>query len=265
MRRVFALVALAALIPLNGYPAESRQQGQTSSSASARSDAKTQAEAKTRQADVTLDAGTRIEAEMSSRLDLEKAKPGDSFKMKTSRPVKRDGKEIISRNSTITGHIEQITRADGSTRATLVFDQLEDKKTKATAMLEATITAVAKANRAAPPDMRRDDARERPPARRNKQSGGLLGGVVDTVGGVTGQAGSTVDATLGTTAGAGSGKGQTGGGLVGSTIQIVTDATATSGSTLALPDRNAKIDSGTSFVLQTTSALTLINRPKEKR
>ena len=271
MRKIFMLFLATGLIAATGYAAQTGERSQSSASASAQSDTKSQAEVKSKPGDITLDAGTQIQAEMSSTLDLKKAKPGDSFKMKTSRPVKRDGKEIISRGSIITGHIEQITRADNTTSATLVFDQIQDKKTKTMSTLEATIMSVTRADAVASlmkdDEMMRPPARNNPPARGGQKGGGLVGGVVDTVGGVTGQVGATVDSTTRSTVGVDSGLGQTAGGLSRGTIQIVTDTTATttSGSTLSLAGRDSKIDSHTQFILQTASALTLTKEKSQNR
>jgi hypothetical protein len=54
-------------------------------------------------------------------------------------------------------------------------------------------------------------------------------------------------------------------GTAGGLIQITnaTTASATSGSTLTMANKNAKLESGTQFLLQTTSALT-ITRPAKQ-
>lgn len=230
---------------------------------------------------ISLDSGTQIDAEITSAIDLGKAKPGDSFKMKTTRPVKNQGKEIISKGSTIIGHVRQSTTADKTTRATLVFDQLLDNKTHLTSSLSAVVTAISKPVRTTAMSQEDTMATVSPGVgatqQRGAQNGGLLGGVTQTVGGVTqtvggvtqtagGVAGSTIgsatNATLGSTTGATGGVG----GLTRGTIQIVNETTAiaASGSTLTMATGNAKLESGTQFMLQTTSALTLTKEPKQK-
>ena len=54
--------------------------------------------------------------------------------------------------------------------------------------------------------------------------------------------------------------------LAGGAIQIVTDttATATSGSTLQAAGKNARIDSGTQFILRTTSSVIFADQSKEQ-
>jgi hypothetical protein len=269
-----AVAVFVATLLTGSYSYAAQAQTQSTAKASATAEAKAQGQVTTHQESVTLDSASRIDTEMASTLDLKKVKPGDPFKMKTTRPVKSQGKEIISRGSTITGHVEQVTRADNTTKATLVFDQLEDKKTHMTSSLSAVVTAVAKAetNTSAMPG---EKGLPTPAPRSSgqsssQQSGGLLGGVTQTVGGVTqtvagvaGQTGSTVDSTTGATLGTSSG---VAGSLTRGAIQIVSDTTTTttSGSTLALSGRHTKIESGTQFVLKTTSSLTLTRQPKQK-
>jgi len=198
--------------------------------------------------------------------------------------VKSQGKEIISKGSTITGHVQQVTTVDKTTQATLVFDQLLDKKTQATSSLSAVVTAIAKPVTAtamaqedtmttATPNISTRSQPRSSQQQGSQQSGGLLGGVTQTVGGVTqgvtqtvggvtqpvigatGQLGSTVNSTAGASL-------STAGGL----IQITNDTatSAASGSTLTMANKNAKLESGTQFLLQTTSALT-ITRPAKQQ
>jgi hypothetical protein len=276
MKKLFVAVLLMTLLGSYAYAAQDNaHQGTTKTRAQA--DAKSQAGVNADTGGVMLEAGSEVSAEMTSTLDLKNAKPGTPFKMKTSRPLKSDGKEIISRGSTITGHVEQITRADKTIQALLVFDQLQDKKTHLMSPLSATVTAVTRAENAASAMAREDmagsaggtsqQARSQP--RSSQQSGGLLGGVTQTVtgatqtaAGATGQIGSTVGSTTNATLGANSGVAGAPGGLAHNTIQVVSNTTgnANSGSTLALSDHNPKIESGTQFVLQTTSSVVLSKR-----
>jgi hypothetical protein len=258
MKKVIAIFALAILIAAPVRATQTDQQSQSSADARAQAEAKSRAEIKSGEA--TLDAGSRIQADMDSKLDLRKAKPGDSFRMKTSRAVKRDGKEVISRGSTITGHVEQVTRAEGNTQATLVFDQIQDKKTGAASSLQAVVKAILKAEQ---PPMMDDQTEMRRPTSRQQSSGGVVGGVTNTVGGVVGQVNSTVNSTVGADAKTGGAVGSLGRGA----IQIVTDTTTTvtNGSTLAVSNQSPRIDSGTRFILETTSALTLTAQTKEAK
>jgi len=282
MRKLFVTGVLTLAISSLGFAAQADKSAQSTTKANA--NAKAGASANAQSPSVTLDAGSEISAEMTSALDLKKAKPGDSFKMKTTKPVKSQGKEIVSKGSTITGHIQQVTTVDKTTQATLVFDQLQDKKTQATSSLAAVVTAIAKPQSATA--MAQEDSmtnvtpnistRSQPrssPQQGSQQNGGLLGGVTQTVGGVTqgvtqtvggatqpvigatGQLGSTVNSTTGATLGP-----------AGGLIQITNDTatSATSGSTLTMANKNAKLESGTQFLLQTTSALTITKPAKQQ-
>ena len=295
MRKLFLTGVMTLTISSFGFAAQADKSTQTTTKANAHANANAGANANAQSSGITLDSGSEISAEMTSALDLKKAKPGDSFKMKTTKPVKSQGKEIISKGSTITGHVQQVTTVDKTTQATLVFDQLQDKKTQATSSLSAVVTGIAKPVTATA--MAQEDTmttvtpnistRSQPRSSQqqgSQQSGGLLGGVTQTVGGVTqgvtqtvggvtqgatgtvggatqpvigatGQLGSTVNSTTGATLG-------TAGGL----IQITNDTatSAASGSTLTMANKNAKLESGTQFLLQTTSALT-ITRPAKQQ
>ena len=284
MRKLFLAGVMTLAISSFGFAAQADKSTQSTAKANANANAKAGANANAQSSGITLDSGSEISAEMMSALDLRKAKPGDSFKMKTSKPVKSQGKEIISKGSTITGHVQQVTTVDKTTQATLVFDQLLDKKTQATSSLSAVVTAIAKPVTAtamaqedtmttATPNISTRSQPRSSQQQGSQQSGGLLGGVTQTVGGVTqgvtqtvggatqpvigatGQLGSTVNSTTGATLG-------TAGGL----IQITNDTatSAASGSTLTMANKNAKLESGTQFLLQTTSALT-ITRPAKQQ
>jgi len=284
MRKLFVTGVLTLAISSFGFAAQADKSTQSTAKANANANAKAGANANAQSPGITLDSGSEISAEMTSALDLKKAKPGDSFKMKTSKPVKSQGKEIISKGSTITGHVQQVTTVDKTTQATLVFDQLLDKKTQATSSLSAVVTAIAKPVTAtamaqedtmttATPNISTRSQPRSSQQQGSQRSGGLLGGVTQTVGGVTqgvtqtvggatqpvigatGQLGSTVNSTTGATLG-------TAGGL----IQITNDTatSAASGSTLTMANKNAKLESGTQFLLQTTSALT-ITRPAKQQ
>ena len=75
-------------------------------------------------------------------------------------------------------------------------------------------------------------------------------------GGAAGQLGTTVDSTSNATLGAN--------GAAGGLIQISNDITAGASSTLTVATKNAKLESGTQFLLQTTSVVT-VNRSKRKQ
>lgn len=282
MRKLFVAGVMTLAVSSFGFAAQADKSTQSTTRANANANANARANANAQWSSITLNAGSEISAEMTSALDLKKAKPGDSFKMKITKPVKSQGKEIVSKGSTITGHIQQVTTVGKSTQTTLVFDQLQDKKTQATSSLSAVVTAIAKPQSATA--MAQEDtmtsvapnmstrSQPRSSQQGSQQNGGLLGGVTQTVGGVTqgvtgtvagatqpvigatGQLGSTVNSTTGASL-------STAGGL----IQIANDttSTATSGSTLTMANKNAKLETGMQFLLQTTSALT-ITRPAKQ-
>jgi len=150
----------------------------------------------------------------------------------------------------------------------LLFDQIEDKKTGAAGPLHARVLAVTRVEQSASTTA---DEPMAPPRRQQggqrQANGGLLGGVTSTVGATAGQVTSTVDSTTKGTLGAGADAGGATGGLTRGTIQILTDATATatSATTLEILSARPVIESGTTFVLKTTSALTLTSREEKPK
>jgi hypothetical protein len=272
------------VILLSGTCSLATQNSKQSSGATAGATTSANAQAQANKSrTLSLDSGTQIDAEITSALDLKKAKPGDSFKMKTLKAVKKDGKEIISRGSTIIGHVQQSATTDKTTQATLVFDRLVDNKSHLASSLSAVVTAISKPTNATA--MAQEDTmatvspRGSGTSQRSSQNGGLIGGVAQTAGGVVqgvgqaaggvaGQAGSTVSSTanktLASTTGSTGAVGSNVGGLTRGPIQIVNDTTssAASGSTLTMASGNAKLESGTQFMLHTTSALTLTQQLK---
>lgn len=259
------LLVLAAAIPCRGYAFQEQRPLQTSTGAEVSASASSKTEAKSGPADeLKIESGTQIDAKMSSALDVRKAKPGDSFQMKTTRPIKREGKEVFGKGSIITGHVDQVSRADGNTQIKLVFDRIEDKKSGATASLQAVAAAVTQVG--ASGESSDTPAMVRPatpsPSRSaggGGQGGGLLGGTVggvaDTLGSATGALGATVESAAGASLGADAGAG----GVGTAPIRIVSETSAglVSGSTLAISGRNARIDSGTGFLLKTTADSTV--------
>lgn len=80
MKRFIAVVMLALLTGASSYAAQNEKQNQSTARASASADVKSQGQVNAQPGSVTLDAGSQINAEMASTLDLKKVKPGDQFK-----------------------------------------------------------------------------------------------------------------------------------------------------------------------------------------
>ena len=266
--KTLTLLAVAALVPSWGYGFQDQRTAQTATGVEASAAANSKTQAKSGPAgEAWLGSGTQIDAKMSSTLDVKKAKPGDPFQMKTHRPIKRDGKEVFGKGSTITGHVEHVSQSDGNTQIKLVFDQIEDRKSGTTASLQAMATAVSRTNASTASSdtttMNMPRLQTPPPNRSpgsGTQGGGLLGGTVggvadNTLGGATGTLGTTVESAAGATLGA-----DTAPRGIGTTpIRIVSEASAglSSGSMLAVSGRNPKIEGGTEFLLKTTADSTV--------
>jgi len=269
-RKTLTLLAVTALVPCWGLGFEDQRPAPVSSTVEASAAGNSKTEAGSNLAgNNRLESGTQIDTKLSSALDLKKTKPGDPFQLKTTRPIKRDRKEVFPKGSIITGHVEQVSHIDGNTHVSLVFDQIEDRKSGSMASLRAVATAVSRTSAStASSDATTLPGPATPPPGRSGgsgvQGGGLLGGTVggvaDTLGGATGSLGSTVQSTAGGTLAA---QGAAGG-IGAAPIRIVSDTSAglSSGSMLAVSGRNPKIDGGTEFVLKTTNDTTVTRQGK---
>jgi hypothetical protein len=264
MRKVITLLTLLAfiVIPSWGYAFQQReQQPQAAPSDKAATKPKTDAESSAA-GNVTLKAGTEIDAKMSSALDLKKAKPGDSFQMKTGRSIKQQGKEVLSKGSVITGHVDQVNQAGATTQLKLVFDRVEDKKTRTTAPLQAVVNRVEGAQPAMGPETMTtprswpstpDSSIGNFPQQRGEASSeGLPGRVPGSAGGNMGPLGPHMDPTVGTGSSPGDVREP-----ARPPIQVVSQSVASGGAGSTLAVSGPKIDSGIRFVLKTTSDLAL--------
>lgn len=265
MRLLIATLSILVAVSSAAGAAALQVKGSTQADAQAQSKAGVNAQPES----LMLEQGSELQADLKSSLNLKKAKKGDSFKMVTTRAVKQNGKTVLNKGSLISGHIEEVTRSKSDTRAILAFDQVRDAKTGLTASLSAAIVGVTQtANRRAEREMPAPSGRSSstpPPPRQS--SGGLIGGAVDTVAGAAGQVTTTVESTTRATTGAGVDAGRSVGALSGGALRVVTDTTAqtTAGSAIALTGPGTTIETGTSFVLKTTSNVVLQPQQMEKK
>lgn len=221
---------------------------------------------------INLQSQTRVAAQLQGGLDARHARAGDRVILKTTEAVKQDGRVIIPKGAQLIGRVTQVqqhTKENGESQITLLFDQIRSGS------LELPITASilsitqGRANTQAENSTVDTDLTGQSSAStrasappRNNNSGGLLGGVGNTVGGVVNTTTSTAGTVAGTTTNAvGSTVGattNTAGSLTGSLrdIQITQSAGASAqgGSTLSLTGNNLRLESGTTFNLAISSS-----------
>lgn len=206
---------------------------------------------------VMLASGTSIDAQLQKTLDVKNAKIGDQVVLKTTQSIKQSGQVIVPKGSNLIGRVTEVqrrTKENAQTRIGMVFDRIQGRELSMP--LSATVVSItnAAAGVSAGDSMMTDvsgSSQSTASASRSGSSGGLLGGVTNTVGGlvnttsqtvgsVTNTAGQTVGSTTNTV------------GRTLSGIQISTEASgsANSSTTLSSPNKNLRVEKGATFHLR---------------
>jgi hypothetical protein len=214
-----------------------------------------------------IDAGTSIDAELQSTLDVKKAKVGDQVILKTTKAIKRGGQTIIPKGTSLIGRITEVqekTKQNASSKIGMIFERVQNKDLSAP--INASIASItsAQTNAAIGDTIDTGLSGSSTSSGRTGTSssgsggGGLLGGVTNTVGGVTSGAVQTVGSVTNTAGQAVGGVTDTASrtaGAVGQTISGINISQSASGSaqnstTLSSPNRNIKLDKGVTFHLR---------------
>jgi hypothetical protein len=251
------------------------QTSETAATGSARS---TTSVSKSGQA-ARIESGTQVAAQLQNTLDARKARVGDRVVLKTTEAIKANGQTVVGKGASLIGHVTEVqqkTKANGESRIGLVFDRLE--KGSLETPIFATISSITQArararsnNDAFSSDMSASSSSSASVSRQprnSSSSGGLLGGVGNTVGGVVNTTTTTVgtiaaDTTtaVGGTVGA---TANTAGGLAGSVTGIrisqSSNASAEGGALLSLQGGNLRLEQGTSFHLVLSQSASTANR-----
>jgi hypothetical protein len=218
---------------------------------------------------VTLASNTALAAQLENSLDVRRAKVGDRVVLKTTQAVKQNGEVIVPKGAKLIGHVTEVqqrTKSNAESRIGVAFDRLQ--KGALDMPITASIVSITQARsqtRAMDSSVESGTTSSTSTTTRSsggQGSGGLLGGVGNTVGGAVNTTTSTVGNVAGTTTSAvGSTVGattNTAGNLTGSLkgLQITqsTSASAEGGSTLSLNTGNLRVESGATFNLLVSSS-----------
>jgi hypothetical protein len=220
---------------------------------------------------VNLASNTALAAQLENSLDARRAKVGDQVVLKTTQAVKQNGEVIVPKGAKLIGRVTEVqqhTRSSGESRIGVAFDRLQ--KGALDMPITATVVSITQARsqtRAVDSTLESETmsssgTRTTTRSSSGGQGGGLLGGVGNTVGGVTNTTTTTVGNVAGTTTNAvGSTVGattNTAGNLTGSLkgLQITQSggASAEGGSSLRLNTGNLRLESGTTFNLLVSSS-----------
>lgn len=264
MKRTILAVSLSLVCGLvvNAQTANTNARGeasnQTSSAVSARDKS------------INLDSGTRLAGELQSTIDARKAKVGDQVVLKTTQAIKSEGRTVVSKGSRLIGHVTEVsqsTKSNSESRIGLLFDRLEGGSLNMP--IAATITSIvnARASARADDDLFASDASSSSSSRTgagasrssSANSGGLVGGVVNSttstvgnvVGGTTAAVGSTVDSTTNVVGSSATGVSRSLGGIQ---ISQSSNTSVEGSSVLSLQGGNLRLDKGTTFNLVLTQS-----------
>lgn len=263
MKKTYFLIGLVLALTVG---ASGQQQSKSASTnTSGRSNSQTTA---TGSADGTagsvIEAGTHLEAQLQSMVDVKKSRVGDQVILKTTKAIKQNGETIVPKGSKLIGRITEVkqkTKDNATSRIGLVFDRLQGGELDMP--INASIVSVATAQvNAAAGDIFATDMSGSSSTRgsassggRSSGGGGLLGGVGSTVGSVVntttstaGQVAGTATNTVGSTVGQTTGTlGRTVNGLQ---ISQSANGSASSSSTISSQGKDVRIEKGATFNLR---------------
>lgn len=207
-----------------------------------------------------LQAGTNLEAQLQSMVDVKKSKVGDEVVLKTTKTIKQNGEVIVPKGSQLIGRITEIkqkTKDNATSKVGMVFDRIQGKNLDMP--INASIISVATAQvSAAAGDLFAGDVSGGSSTSGGASSGGrstggngLLGGVGSTVGGVVNTTTSTVGSVAGTaTNTVGQTTGTLGRTVNGLQISQSASGSASSSSTISAQGKDVKIEKGATFQLR---------------
>jgi hypothetical protein len=222
--------------------------------------------------EVNLASNTALAAQLENSLDARRAKVGDTVVLKTTQALKQNGEVVVPKGAKLIGHVTEVqqrTKSNGESRIGVAFDRLQ--KGALDMPITASIVSITQARsqtRAMNSSLESETMSSSGTSTTTRSSGGgqgsggLLGGVGNTVGGAVNTTTSTVGNVAGTTTSAvGSTVGATtntagnlSGSLKGLQITQSTSASAEGGSTLSLNSGNLRLESGATFNLLVSSS-----------
>jgi len=239
------------------------QKTKTSGSASASNETSVSKQGR----EVNLASNTALAAQLENSLDARRAKVGETVVLKTTQALKQNGEVIVPKGAKLIGRVTEVqqrTKANGESRIGVAFDRLQKGALDMpiTASIVSITQARSQTRAGSAVESETMSSSSTSTTTRSSGSGGLLGGVGNTVGGAVNTTTSTVGNVAGTTTSAvGSTVGattSTAGNLTGSLkgLQITqsTSASAEGGSTLSLNTGNLRLESGATFNLLVSSS-----------
>ena len=207
-----------------------------------------------------LSAGTTLQAQLESVIDVRKSQVGDQVVLKTTKAIKQNGEVIVPKGANLIGRITEIkrkTKDDATSKVGMVFERIQGKNldipVNASIMSVVTGSAGAAAGDLFAADAMGSGSASGSAAARPSTGGGggLLGGGGSTVGGLV----NTTTSTVGNVAGSAVNTVEGTTGTVGRTVnglQISQSASgsANSSSNISAQGKDVRVEKGARFNLR---------------
>lgn len=258
MKKTYFLIGLVLALGLTAFGQQTRSAGVTGG---ANGSAAGNVAGK---AGSMIAAGTSLEGQLQSMVDVKKSKVGDEVVLKTTKAIKQNGETVVPKGSKLIGRITEVkqkTKDNATSKIGMVFDRIQGKNLDIPVNASIVSVATAQVNAAAG-DLFAGDVSGSSSTSGSASSGGsssggggLLGGVGSTVGGVVNTTTSTVGQVAGTaTSTVGSTVGQTtntlGRTVNGLQISQSASGSASSSSTISSQGKDVKIEKGATFQMR---------------
>ncbi len=219
-----------------------------------------------------LSSGTMLEGKLEGNLDVKKAKPGDQVALRVSKALKQENKVIVPAGFRILGRVTEVksmNEGNGTSKICLLFDRIEGRnliipiKAEIVSITSASSRAAFNESMDSDSQMRSGSINSGSSISANSStrveaggSGGLLGGVTNTLGSAVGStvntAGGLIDSTTAATVKA---TGALSNAISAIRISQSTEASAEGASVLTLNGGNINLQKGTTFKLRVVESI----------
>lgn len=263
MKKTYFLIGLIAALSLAAFGQKQKQSPGDESSPKVKTSKSSDKSSKSDSSAASMiQAGTSLEAQLQSMIDVRKSKVGDEVVLKTTKAIKQNGEILVPKGTQLIGRITEVqqkTKDNATSRVGMVFDRLQGKNLDMPINASILSVVTAKASAAAGDIFATDAAGGASTSggvsSGGSSGGGLLGGVGQTVGGGVNTTTSTVGSLAGTaTNTVGNTVGQTTGTLGrtvnGLQISSSVSGSASSSSTISAQGKDVKIEKGATFNLR---------------
>ena len=269
MKRIYILAGIILALSLTAFGQKQKSAPEdVRSGPSSSSNAKNSKNTANGEGDISslISAGTNLEAELQSVIDVRKSNVGDQVVLKTTKAIKQNGEVVVPKGTRLLGRITEVkqkTKDDATSKVGMVFDRIQGRELDMPVNVSLLAVTAARATAAAGDLFASDlsgggSASGSASTPRPASGGGLLGGGGGLMGGVTSTAGSVVNTTTSTV-----------GNVAGSTVNTVSGTTGTLGrtvnglqisqsasgsanssSTVSANGKDVRIEKGASFLLR---------------